>query len=122
MKMIPDVQGATLVDFAQQSIDSDSTISSDKYRSYRALAKEGCPHEPKLFNPVENPDHLKWLHTVISNAKAFIGGTDHGLDSKHLQFYLDEFCYRFNRREMKNELFNRLAHCSVSSSKSRILS
>lgn len=33
----------------------------------------------------ESPDHLNWLHTVLSNAKAFVGGMFHGLDSKHLQ-------------------------------------
>lgn len=97
------------MDFAQKYIEAGSTISSDKYRSYQALAKQGYQHEAKLFNPSENPDHLKWLHTVISNAKAFIGGTFHSLDSKHLQAYLDEYCYRFNRREVKSELFNRLA-------------
>jgi transposase-like protein len=115
MQVIPNVKGVTLVDFAQKYIEAGSTITSDKYRSYRALAKEGYTHEAKLFNPVDNPDHLKWLHTIISNAKAFISGTYHGLDSKHLQAYLNEFCYRFNRREMKSELFNRLAQCCVSS-------
>jgi transposase-like protein len=108
MQVIPDVKGVTLVDFAQRFIESGSTITSDKYRSYKALEKEGFHHEAKLFNPVDNPDHLKWLHTVISNAKAFIGGTYHGLDSKHLQAYLDEFCYRFNRRGMKK---NTLTSC-----------
>jgi hypothetical protein len=39
------------------------------------------------------------------NAKAFVGATYHGLDSKHLQAYLDEFCYRFNRRKFKGEWF-----------------
>lgn len=55
MQVIPDVKGATLVGFAQKYIEADSTISSDKYRSYLALAKEGYQHEAKLFNPVEKP-------------------------------------------------------------------
>jgi hypothetical protein len=41
---------------------------------------------------------LKWLHTIISNAKAIIGGVFHGLGTKYMLTYLDEFCYRFNRR------------------------
>jgi transposase-like protein len=53
------------------------------------------------------PEGFRWLHTVISNAKA----TYQGLDSKHLQAYLNEFCYRFNRRKFKGELFNRLLSC-----------
>jgi len=37
-----------------------------------------------------------------------------GLDKKHLQAYLDEFCYRFNRRKWQDQLFNRLLHaCAV---------
>ncbi|MCZ8515171.1 IS1595 family transposase [Paenibacillus filicis] len=114
MQVIPDVKGTTLVDFAQKYIEEGATIASDRYRSYKALAKEGFQHVAKKYDLAENPDHLKWLHTVISNAKAFIGGTFHGLDPKHLQAYLDEFCYRFNRREFKSELFNRLVQCCIS--------
>jgi hypothetical protein len=61
----------------------------------------GFKHEYQVYDAKESPDHLHWLHTVLSNAKAFVGGTFHGLDSKHLQSYLDEFCYRFNRRKFK---------------------
>lgn len=115
MRVIPDVQGKTLVDFANQFIVAGSRIHSDAYRSYNALAKKGFDHKGELFDPKINPDHLKWLHTVISNAKAFIGGTFHGLHSKHIQAYLNEFCYRFNRRKFIGEGFNRLLTCCVSS-------
>jgi transposase-like protein len=113
MKIIPDVKSVTLLDFANSNIEPGSQISSDAYRSYAALANEGFEHKPLKFNPKDNPDHLHWLHTVISNSKAFIAGTYHGLDSKHLQAYLDEFCYRFNRRTFTCELFNRLLLCCV---------
>jgi transposase-like protein len=108
MKVIPDVKGKTLVDFAQNHIEPGTTINSDAYRSYNALAEEGYVHQPIKFNVKDNPDHLKWLHTMISNAKAFIGGTFHGLAPKHLQSYLDEFCFRTNRRNFEGQLFNRL--------------
>ena len=114
MKVIPNIKGQTLVGFAQQNIEEGSTISSDKYRYYKTLANNGYKHEPKEFNVTENPDHLKWLYTIISNAKAFIGGTYHGLDPKHLQAYLDEICYRFNRRKFKGEMFNRLLKSCIS--------
>jgi transposase-like protein len=114
MEVIPDIKGVTLVDFANRAIVPGSVISSDAYNSYNALAKQGYQHMPLAYNPVDHPDHLHWLHTVISNAKAFIGGTYHGLDSKYLQAYLNEFCYRFNRRKFKGELFNRLLSCCSS--------
>ncbi|MBS4021605.1 MAG: transposase, partial [Dethiobacter sp.] len=75
--------------------------------------KEGYLHQPKEFNFKDNPDHLKWLHTIISNAKAYIAGTYHGLGPRHLQSYLDEYSFRFNRRKFKGQLFNRLLNACV---------
>jgi hypothetical protein len=94
-------------------IEPGSTISSDAYRSYNALAEE-FDHQPIKFNVKDNPGHLKWLHTMISNAKAFIGGTFHELDSKHLQSYLNEFCFRTNRRQFGGQMFNRLLTACIS--------
>ena len=111
MEVIPDMKGETLVDFANRTIEHGSVINSDAYKSYKALAKKDYQHNPQEFNHVDNPDHLKWPHIVISNVKTFIGGTYHGLDSKHLQSYLNEFCYRFNRRKFQSQLFNRLLSC-----------
>ncbi len=108
MEVVPNIKGKTLIDFAEKRIVPGSIISSDAYHSYRALASVGFEHEYHVYHAKETPDHLHWLHTVLSNAKALVGGTFHGLDSKHLQGYLDEFCYRFNRRKFKGEWFSRL--------------
>ncbi|MDR1019814.1 MAG: transposase, partial [Synergistaceae bacterium] len=62
----------------------------------------------KEYSPKKQPGHLHWTHIAISNVKAFIEGTFHGLDGLHLQRYLDEFCYRFNRRWMSGGVFSRL--------------
>jgi hypothetical protein len=59
---------------------------------------------------------LKWLHTIIGNTKAFVSGTFHGLGRKHLQSYLDEFCYRLNRRYMGGDIFCRLLFAATQSS------
>jgi transposase-like protein len=53
-------------------------------------------------------DALKWVNILASNAKAFILGTYHGVRKKHLQRYLNEFCYRFNRRFRAGQGFDRL--------------
>jgi transposase-like protein len=77
MSVISDVKGETLAKFAKENIVPGSTISSDALASYNKLAEKGFIHEPVKFNAKDNPDHLKWLHTFIGNAKAFIGGTYH---------------------------------------------
>jgi len=113
MKVVDDIKSSTLVEFANQNIIPGTILSTDLYRSYIQLDKKGYLHKPKEFNYKDNPDHLKWLHTIISNAKAYIAGTYHGLGPKHLQSYLDEYSYRFNRRKFKGQLFNRLLSACV---------
>lgn len=114
MKVVDNIKSSTLAEIVDETIVPGTKISTDLYRSYNRLQKEGYLHLPKEFNSEDNPDHLRWLHTIISNAKAFIAGTYHGLGPKHLQPYLNEFCYRFNRRKFKGQLFNRLLNACVS--------
>ena len=57
---------------------------------------------------------LPWVHRVISNAKAVIRGAHRGVSEKHLQAYLSEITYRFNRRYWEKELFDRLVKACVS--------
>jgi len=114
MKVVSDLKGKTLTEFAKLNLLEHTLISSDSYSSYKALSAD-YQHQPQDFDPENNPEHLKWLHIIISNAKAFIMGTYHGLGEKHLQSYLDEFSYRFNRRSFKGELFNRLIKCCLAS-------
>jgi transposase-like protein len=116
MRTVEDVKGKTLERFAKENIKPGSFIKSDGYKSYNKLCGAGYSHEGKPFDPEGEPEHLKWLHIAISNAKAFIQGTYHGLDDLHLQSYLDEFCFRFNRRFFSTQLFNRIVNaCAIAS-------
>ena len=92
--------------FAEKSIAAGATIQTDACVSYIPALK-GYDHQHEKFAP--DSGKLKWLHTMISNAKAFILGTYHGLPKKNLQAYLNEFCYRFSRRKFGADLFERLA-------------
>lgn len=114
MQVVEDLQASTLSEIARNRIAPKTIVSTDLFRSYNQLGKDGYTHFPQEFNFRDDPGHLKWLHRVIGNAKAFIAGTYHGLDSKHMQAYFDEFCYRFNRRHFEGQLFNRLLNACVS--------
>lgn len=99
--------------FAKGAIMPGATIRSDGYRSYIGALKD-YTHEHKTYDP--NAGMLHWLHIMISNAKAFILGTYHGLPQKYLQSYLDEFDFRFSRRAFGGQLTDRLLLAVASSS------
>lgn len=109
MEVVPDLKQETIHQFVQEHIGAGSTLETDAYASYVSLQQSGdYVVSSRVYDPKMDPKYLKWLHIVISNAKAFILGTFHGLGQKHLQRYLDEFCYRFNRRYHQDELFSRI--------------
>jgi transposase-like protein len=113
MEVIDNMKKETVIEFVTENVERKSHFQTDAHRSFPRLECEGYTLEAKKFNAKENPEHLKWLHTVISNLKSFVAGTFHGLDSRHLQRYLDEFCYRFNRRKFSGQLFNRLLQSCI---------
>ena len=56
---------------------------------------------------------LPKVHIAIGNLKAFLNGTFHGVSHRYLQEYLDEFCYRYNRRFWEPELPHRLLNACL---------
>jgi transposase-like protein len=114
IQAVENVNGASVVEMAKEAIMPGTIIHTDGLTVYNALNSEGYEQHGEKFDHRNNPEHLHWLHVLISNLKALIGGTYHGLDKKHLQRYFDEFCYRFNRRIFVNQLFNRLLEACAS--------
>jgi len=112
-KIVETVDGDMISDFAKDYIEVGARIRSDGLTIYRILPGEGYEHEPQVFDQEKSPDHLKMLHIIISNVKAFISGTYHGLGKTHLQAFIDEFCYRFNRRFWEFQLFNRTLNACI---------
>lgn len=113
-QVLPAVNGDFIAAFAEIAIEKGTTVTSDGLSCYRKLASKGYIHVPENFDPDENPEHLKWLHIVISNLKDFLNGTYHGVGERHMQAFLDEFCFRFNRRFWHSQLFGRtVAACAA---------
>ena len=89
---------------------------TDGWRSYgkAVRGKDLAHYRVVLKDPKAAGKLLPWVHRVISNAKAVIRGAHRGVSEKHLQAYLSEICYRFNRRFWERELFDRLVKACVS--------
>ncbi len=114
MKIVENFKAKTIEDFAEKYIEKGSKIMTDGFKSYKSQPlKNDYFVEYDVVSADDPLSKLKWLHTFISNAKAFVLGTFHGLKSQDLQFYLDEFCYRFNRRYIPQLTFDKLLNSAI---------
>lgn len=94
------------------SINKDSVLFTDKSTSYLNLAKYVDLHISEKSTSETTNGMLKWVHIAISNAKRNLLGIYHSIKETYLQSYLDEFCYKLNRRGLKS-IFERLIVASV---------
>src|SRR6516225_6595258 len=112
---IPNLTRATLHDFIAQSIEPGSTVRTDGLPAYLDLA--GYDHDRKVQRSQPKGEHLlPRAHRVISLFKRWLMGTHQGAVSHdHLDDYLNEFVFRFNRRKSasRGKLFFRLAQQAV---------
>jgi transposase-like protein len=108
LRAVTTIDEPTVVRFARDAIEPGSIIRTDGLSVYPHVEKHGFVHEPRPVRRQKAHLLLPHVHTYISNLRSFIQGTHHGLGETHLQQYLDEFCYRFNRRFYEEELFDRL--------------
>ena len=108
MQVVEDVTSKTLQQVIGKTVATGAKIECDGYRSYKNLS--GVELDAKKYEPGD----LHWLHKAISNLKAFLLGTYHGRCTQ-LQSYLDEFCFRFNRRKAGDQIFSRLARAVATS-------
>jgi len=93
-----------------------NAIRTDGWRSYQKISKEFglVHHRVILTDPKDTMKLLPWTHKLIANAKAVFQGPHRGISTKHLQRYLSEVCYRFNRRFWNHQAFHRLLTACVS--------
>ncbi len=115
MRVIDHVDGKTVGKVIKSDVAPGQRIITDGWASYNEARKLGHDHSPEVSGSDKAGEALKWVHILASNSKAFLLGTFHGIGRKHLQSYLDEFCYRFNRRRWEDELFDRLATACANS-------
>lgn len=114
MKVIQDLKSETIDQKVSGHSSSDSTVETDDSTSYTNLKKLLKEHIVHNVPKKEVCKALPWVHTAISNAKRKLVGTFYMVSDKYIQYYLDEFCYMFNRRYFKENLFDRLVLASAS--------
>jgi transposase-like protein len=118
MKRIPDASADSLMAFLAEAVEPGSTIHTDGWLGYSRVEATGYAHEVTFLKGKKEAasELMPRVHRIASLLKRWILGTHQGAVShEHLEFYLDEFTFRFNRRRSGNrgKLFYRLVQQAV---------
>jgi len=118
MRHIPDASGDSLVPFVCDTVRLGSIVQTDGWAGYSQIQKKGYLHQPIIMSSMNDPAHVSMpgVHRVASLLKRWILGTHQGsISTEHLQSYLEEFTFRFNRRTSlcRGLVFRRLLEQSV---------
>ena len=118
LRQIPDVTGPTLIGFIKDVVSAGAIVSTDGWSGYNGLSALGYQHKRRVQSGSDDPAHvvLPGPHRIASLLKRWLIGTHQGaVRDEHLDYYLDEYTFRFNRRSAKARglLFHRLVEQAV---------
>ena len=103
--------GTRIGGFVTDAVERGATIVSDGFSSYQTL--KDYNHQPHVVGAMAAHIALPWIHRVFANFKRWALGTYHGVRKPHLQRYLDEFVFRWNRRRYMRSSFENLVAISA---------
>lgn len=105
MRHVPDAKARSLIPFVCDVVEPGSLVHTDGLRAYNALEARGYRHKKTIVSASTEPAHVAMpgVHRVASLLKRWILGTHQGsVADTHLQSYLEEFTFRFNRRTARS--------------------
>ncbi len=100
LQIIPSRKQETLEPVVLANVKPGTEVRTDGWIGYDNLHKLGYRHKavPVRGDHIKTDQHLPMINIVFGNLDAWLLGTHHGVSPKHLQGYLNEFVFRFNRR------------------------
>lgn len=117
MKVVPDASKESLLGFIKGNVELGSTVITDGWSSYASIDEIGYSHVvPKKFEVADEKNLMPHVHMIVSLLKRWLLGTHQGaVQEMHLQAYLDEYVFRFNRRKAASRglLFYRLLETAM---------
>lgn len=114
MIVLPNMKKETIDGEAVNAIEPDSSITTDACTSHNDFKLLFGEHKSQVIDPKDIGKVLPWVHIAIANAKTLFADMYHGIKPEFLQEYLNEFCYKFNRRYFGEDLFDRLVMIAAS--------
>ena len=118
LRRVSDTSAASVLPFVKDSIEPGSLVRTDGSWAYHKLTKHGYRRDRNVMLDSDDPAHVSMpaVHRVAALLKRWLLGTHQGaVKPKHLDYYLDEFTFRFNRRTSRSRglLFYRMIEQAV---------
>jgi transposase-like protein len=108
LAVVEDLSADALVPFVETSVEPGSTVLTDGWQGYAPLRHQYDHRPTTTGDPRNAPKQLPRVHRTFSNLKTWLKGTHHGVSSKHLPHYVNEYVFRFNRRRTPMAAFQSL--------------
>jgi transposase-like protein len=118
MRRIPNASAPSLEGFVLGAVVPGSEVHTDGWEGYAGLERQGYRHRITILSKSQQTpsELLPRVHRVVALLKTWLKGTHQGaISPEHLDYYLDEFTFRFNRRtsQYRGKLFYRLLQNAV---------
>jgi len=112
-KAIPAASTSSVLPHIKTKVLPASTVYTDEGMAYNALKGQGYEHQRVNHSQaiyVDGDVHVNTIEGFWSLLKSRLRGTYHSVSTKHLQFYLDEYAFRYNHRDEPGGMFNAFLH------------
>ena len=113
MLIVNDMKVDTVTGIVKEQVDSQAVIASDDSTSHKNLRQVVKSHDAQVVKAEDLPKIHLCVHIAIGNVKRLLLDTHYLLKKAYLQYYLNEFCYKFNRRYFGEKLFDQLVMVAV---------
>jgi transposase-like protein len=116
LRRVADASAASLIPAVQESVEDGALVRTDGWISYEKLSSKGYEHIVVRKDASVGDNLLPLVNRVVALLKRWLQGTHQGaVRPSHLDYYLDEFTFRFNRRTSRSrgKLFYRLVQQAV---------
>ena len=115
LAVIADNSADSIEAFVRANVKPGATLITDGHASYPGLSGD-YRHDPRVVGNMAANIVLPWTHRVFALLKRWALGTYHGLRRKHVEAYLNEFVFRYNRRFYRHVSFETLLGLAASRS------
>ena len=114
MKVIKNLTADTLDQEVKKSLLPSVELTTHNNPAYIKLKTLISKHTAHNVQKVNATKVIPWVHKAISNSKAILIAVHKGVSGNYLQNYLNEYCFKYNRRNFGVNIFNRMLICAVS--------